>query len=125
MASRLGRNTGASSSTSSITVDAIESEDVVWQFRNDKDTGWSEMSSFYAKQHEDMYLQNITQFEYDVRSKRGNHSYHYRVCLVSMTQTNMTTNKVRTIRRLACKDTNMTPNKVRKIRHSGREEPQQ
>ena len=70
-----------------------------WQYRNSANTAWVDMPNVYSEQHETKFCDGVKDFEYDVPYYGG--TYHYSVCFEAMTQTNIKTQKIRAIRRLA------------------------
>ena len=83
-----------------LALSVVATEKVLWQFRNQKDTDWKDMPTFYSDLHEGQFADNVVYFEYDVQYAKGTKNYHYCVDLNAWTQSNQNTGKVRRIRRV-------------------------
>ena len=75
---------------------------VIWQYMNESDK-FVDMPQEYSAKYEEHFRQGTLEFEYDVAYAKGTKTYHYKVNLPNMTQSNAKTGKVRNLRRLiAC-----------------------
>ena len=72
---------------------------VVWQFASDLKNMWQDMDASYTELYEAAFRQYLAQMEYDVGYAGDTKFYHYHVDYQTMKQKNVTTGKVRQLRR--------------------------
>ena len=72
---------------------------VIWQYM-DESNKFVDMPQDYSAKHEEHFREDTLHFEYDVPYAKGTKTYHYKVNLPNMTQSNAKTGTVRNLRRL-------------------------
>ena len=72
---------------------------VIWQYMNESNK-FVDMSQDYSAKYEEHFREGTLVFEYDVAYAKGTKTYHYKVNLPNMTQSNAKTGTVRNLRGL-------------------------